>query len=668
MDTATATGQAPNTASESHEHRELLFAILAGIAYFNGLILEYLVKADAAAWLAFLATYFFGGFYTIQEVIASIRRRRFEVDFLMIVAAIGAASIGRWAEGAVLLFLFSLGHALEEVAMAKARASIEALAAMMPRVARVRRDQAVVEVPVDDLVPGDVCVVRGDDRIPADGIVIAGSTAVDQSSVTGESIPVDKVPVTDRARAEQAPDTVGPESTVFSGTVNGSGAIDVLVTRRAEDSTLARLVQLVREAESSKSPTQRFLDRFQRWYIPAVLLLVVTVFLVGAFVLDRGVSPSFYLAMVVLVAGSPCALAIATPSAILAGVARAARAGVLVKGGGPLENLGRIQVAYFDKTGTLTWGRPRVTDIRTAPGVDEAELRRTAYAVERLSGHPLAAAVVRDLRPEDADRLPEATDVESVTGLGVRARFEGQDVQVGSPRMWSELPPAIGAEVDPLQAEGRTIMVVGTGERILGVVGLMDPPRAESAPMVNSQRAAGIGQIVMLSGDHQQVAAAVGRDVGADEVRGGLMPEDKVGAVATVTGAGTRSAMIGDGVNDAPAMANSTVGIAMGAAGSPVALETAEVALMSDDIGRLPFIVRLSRQTSRIIRINLLFSLVVVIGLVTLSLLGLGIGPAVLVHEGSTIVVVLIALTLLRFQVGREHEGIEHDTEPAPTR
>lgn len=539
---------------------------------------------------------------------------------------------------------------------------------MMPRVARVRRDQAVVEVPVDDLVPGDVCVVRGDDRIPADGIVIAGSTAVDQSSVTGESIPVDKVPVTDRARAEQAPDTVGPESTVFSGTVNGSGAIDVLVTRRAEDSTLARLVQLVREAESSKSPTQRFLDRFQRWYIPAVLLLVVTVFLVGAFVLDRGVSPSFYLAMVVLVAGSPCALAIATPSAILAGVARAARAGVLVKGGGPLENLGRIQVAYFDKTGTLTWGRPRVTDIRTAPGVDEAELRRTAYAVERLSGHPLAAAVVRDLRPEDADRLPEATDVESVTGLGVRARFEGQDVQVGSPRMWSELPPAIGAEVDQLQAEGRTIMVVGTGERILGVVGLMDPPRAESAPMVNSLRAAGIGQIVMLSGDHQQVAAAVGRDVGADEVRGGLMPEDKVGAVATATGAGTRSAMIGDGVNDAPAMANSTVGIAMGAAGSPVALETAEVALMSDDIGRLPFIVRLSRQTSRIIRINLLFSLVVVIGLVTLSLLGLGIGPAVLVHEGSTIVVVLIALTLLRFQVGREHEGIEHETEPAPTR
>lgn len=539
---------------------------------------------------------------------------------------------------------------------------------MMPRVARVRRDQAVVEVPVDDLVPGDVCVVRGDDRIPADGIVIAGSTAVDQSSVTGESIPVDKVPVTDRARAEQAPDTVGPESTVFSGTVNGSGAIDVLVTRRAEDSTLARLVQLVREAESSKSPTQRFLDRFQRWYIPAVLLLVVTVFLVGAFVLDRGVSPSFYLAMVVLVAGSPCALAIATPSAILAGVARAARAGVLVKGGGPLENLGRIQVAYFDKTGTLTWGRPRVTDIRSAPGVDEAELRRTAYAVERLSGHPLAAAVVRDLRPEDADRLPEATDVESVTGLGVRARFEGQDVQVGSPRMWSELPPAIGAEVDQLQAEGRTIMVVGTGERILGVVGLMDPPRAESAPMVNSLRAAGIGQIVMLSGDHQQVAAAVGRDVGADEVRGGLMPEDKVGAVATATGAGTRSAMIGDGVNDAPPMANSTVGIAMGAAGSPVALETAEVALMSDDIGRLPFIVRLSRQTSRIIRINLLFSLVVVIGLVTLSLLGLGIGPAVLVHEGSTIVVVLIALTLLRFQVGREHEGIEDETEPAPTR
>ena len=667
-------GHDPNGGS-GHDHgplgerAELIFAIVSGVTYVTGILLEYAVKAEGLALAAFLATYFFGGFFTLKEAIGAVRRGRFEVDFLMLVAAAGAATIGRFAEGAVLLFLFSLGHALEEVAMAKARSSIEALAQLAPRSARVRRGSEVEEVPVEQLVSGDLVVVRPNDRISADGFVTSGVTTVDQSSVTGESVPVDKIPVDDVELAQRVPATVTMDNIVYAGTINGPGAIDVMVTSRAQDSTLARVVQMVREADSQKSPTQRFLDRFQRWYVPAVVLFVIAVFAFGMGILDDSFADSFYRAMVVLVAASPCALAVATPSGVLAGVARAARAGVLVKGGGPLENLGRVEAIAFDKTGTLTWGRPRVTDVVAAANVGEDELRRTAYAVERMSDHPLAAAVVRDLRPTAGGGMTEAEQVESVTGKGVRAVFEGGPVAVGSPALFERgLPTDVEAIVADLRSRGRTIMVVGSGERILGVLGLMDTSRAESAPVVELLRNAGIRRMVMMSGDHQQVAEAVGRGVGMDEVLGGLMPEDKVSAVATMTQSGTRVAMLGDGVNDAPAMANATVGVAMGAAGSAVALETADVALMSDDLGKVPFAVDLSRRTSRVIRANLIFSLAIVAILVPVTLTGLGIGPAVLVHEGSTIIVVLNALTLLRFRTGREHEGVEHEPHPADVR
>lgn len=669
--TSQTTGPPPGK-TDDHDHShgflgeraELWFAIASGVTYVVGMLLEYVADAPGPALAAFLATYFFGGFFTLREAIMTVRRGRFEVDFLMLVAAVGAAAIGRFAEGAVLLFLFSLGHALEEVAMAKAKSSIEALAELTPRVARVRRGETVAEVPVEELALGDVAVIRPNERIAADGFVLTGTTSVDQASVTGESVPVDKWPVDDPELAQRVPATVEAASTVYAGTINGPGAIEVVVTRRAEDSTLARVVQLVREADSHKSPTQQFLDRFQIFYVPGVVLFVIGVFLFGTFVLTEPTADSFYRAMVVLVAASPCALAIATPSAVLAGVARAARAGVLVKGGGPLENLGRVQAICFDKTGTLTWGRPRVTDVVAAPGVSEEELRTTAYAVERLSDHPLAAAVVRDLRPEGP--TPEATDVQSVTGKGVRAVLDGRSVAIGSPALvGDELPARVGEDVQRLQEGGRTIMVVATDDRVLGVLGLMDTQRGESAPVVQSLRDAGVERMVMISGDHQRVADVVGRSVGMDEVRGGLMPEDKVATVGALTQSGTRTAMLGDGVNDAPAMASATVGVAMGAAGSAVALETADVALMSDDLGRVPFAVALARRTSQVIRRNLIFSLAIVAVLVPVTLMGLGIGPAVFVHEGSTIIVVLSALTLLRFRVGREHEGIEHEAAPA---
>ncbi|MET8776870.1 heavy metal translocating P-type ATPase [Nocardia sp. NPDC004654] len=659
-----------NTHEHGHsilgERGELIFAIAAGVTYAAGMAAEYLFSAPPwAAITLFAATYFLGGFFTIRTAVATVRRGRFEVDFLMLVAALGAAAVGKWAEGSVLLFLFSLGHALEEYAMGRAKRSIEALADLAPSTALVRGDDgAVREVDVENLAVGDVVVVLPNSRLAADGIVIDGTSSVDESSVTGESIPVEKSALTG-ATVDRAP--VSEAHRVFAGTVNGSGAMDVLVTSRAADSMLARVITMVREADTHKSPTQRFIDRFQLFYVPAVLAAVFGVLAFGMIALTEPFADSFYRAMVVLVAASPCALAIATPSAVLSGVARAAQAGVLAKGGGPLETLGRVRSIAFDKTGTLTWGLPRVTDIVAVRPESRAELIATLHAVESYSDHPLATAITRDLAP----LLPEgsarrATEVNSVTGRGVTALVDGHPTEVGNLTMFGELeadgvPAPIADIVDDLHARGRTTMIVRHAGAYLGVVGVMDTPRAEAAPVIARLRALGIEDVVLISGDHQRVADAVAADMGLDAAHGGLLPEDKVTMIGRLGG---DTAMVGDGVNDAPAMVNSSVGIAMGAGGSAVALETADVALMVDDIGRLPFAVALSRRTARIIRQNLTFALVIVAVLVPATLIGLPIGPAVFIHEGSTLLVVANALRLLRFRRGAEHEGIVHEARP----
>lgn len=664
--------------SAEHDHEsghsarwEIGFAIASGVTYTAGMIAEYALKLPDVGTALFLATYFFGGFFTIRSAIKSTLNGKFEVDFLMLVAAIGAASIGRFAEGAVLLFLFSLGHALEEFALARASKSIEALAGLAPRTALVHvggpstTAGEFVDRQVEDVAVGDLVLIRPNARVSSDGVVVDGRSAIDQSAVTGESMPVEKEPL-DPTRTSRVAD----ENKVFAGTVNGSGALVVQVTALAKDSTLSKVVELVASTDQAKSPTQRFLDRFQRIYVPAVIAFVIGVFLVGYFALGNPFDDAFYLAMAVLVAASPCALALATPSAVLAGVARAARAGVLVKGGAPLETLGRVTSIAFDKTGTLTWGEPRVTDTVAAPGVELDELLATTLAVEKLSDHPLAAAVAEAVGARTSTVLT-ASDLQSVTGRGVRAVVEGESVEIGNVRLFTDagivLDGAVAADVERLQAGGRTLMIVRRGGRFLGVIGVMDTPRREAGQVLDRLRESGMTDIVMISGDHQQVAEAVGREVGVDRALGGLLPEDKVTHVRGLSGAGPdarRCAMVGDGVNDAPAMAQADVGIAMGAAGSAVALETADVALMSDDLGRLPFAVRLSRQTSRIIRQNLIAALGIVVLLVIVTFLGMPMGPVVFIHEGSTLIVVANALRLLRFEVGKEHEGVEHEVRP----
>ena len=644
------------------EQSELIFAALSGALLAGGWLIESFAAA-APGWLptaCYVAAYFFGGYFTLKEAIENLRAKRFEIDTLMLVAAVGAAALGKWAEGALLLFLFSLGHSLEHYAMGRARKAIEALAKLAPETATVRRDGSTQEVAVGELQLGDVVIVKPNERMPADGVVVVGNSSVNQAPVTGESVPVDKRPIGDAAAAKAALaafDKVGPESRVFAGTINGAGAIEVMVARRAEQSTMARVVKMVTEAEAQRSPTQQFTEKFERIFVPLVLALVV-VLMFAWVVIDEPFAASFYRAMAVLVAASPCALAISVPSAVLSGVARAGRGGVLVKGGGPLENLGTLTSIAFDKTGTLTEGKPRLTDVVAVAGATEDQLLAVALAVEEHSDHPLASAVVGGARERLAGRVqpPVVADVKSITGRGIEAQVAGERVLIGKPVLFSELPDvALTAEVsaanDKLVAAGRTTMVVRQGARFLGVIGVMDTPRPVAAQVMAELRALGIERLIMISGDNQQVADAVAKTVGLTEARGDLMPEHKVEAIKKLREEHGKVAMVGDGVNDAPAMANATVGIAMGAAGSDVALETADVALMADDLAQLPFAVGLSRSTSRIIKQNLWVSLGVVAVLIPATIFGLNIGTAVLFHEGSTVIVVINALRLLAYKV-----------------
>lgn len=652
--------QSPDHSGHSHggifgERTELIFAILCGVALLLGWLISIFYSGDN--WISFtlyLLAYLFGCVFFLREVIESTLRGRFEIEFLMLVAAIGAAALGKWAEGSLLLFLFSMGHALEHYAMGRARHAIKSLASLAPDVATVLRQDEALVIPVEELRVGDTVIIKTNERVTADGFVIQGESVVNQAPITGESVPVDKRPVEDMVLAARNPSKLSAEHRVFAGTLNGSGSLQVQVTQLANESTLARVITMVNEAEAQQSPTQHFTKRFEKYFVPAVILLVALLHFAFLFV-DERFAESFYRAMAVLVAASPCALAIATPSAVLSGIARAAKGGVLVKGGGPLENLGRLGAIAFDKTGTLTQGQPQLTDILCEPDIPETELLANVIAVESLSDHPLAQAIVRDLQPKLCGvSIPPATELTNRVGQGIQAMVNGSYVSIGKLKLFEEMDanqPSVELvqQVRQLESQGRTTMIVRQGTRYLGVLGLMDTPRREAKATISRLRKLGIDQMIMISGDNQPVADSVAMAVGIDDAWGELMPEDKVAAIQKLR-AERAVAMVGDGVNDAPAMAAATVGIAMGAAGSDVALETADVALMADDLTRLPFAVGLSRKTGRIIRQNLWFSLGMVAVLVPATLFGLQLGFAVLFHEGSTLLVVGNALRLLAYR------------------
>jgi Cd2+/Zn2+-exporting ATPase len=651
-----------NKKTPEHDHggvfgknSELIFAALSGVFLAIGFGLSFVNGLPPLlSTCLYGAGYFLGGYYTTKEAYEAIRKGQFEIDFLMLVAALGAAFLGQWAEGALLLFLFSLGHSLEHYAMGRATKSIAALADLAPKTAIVRRDGKETEVPVEELVPNDIIIIKPNSKISADGAVIKGESSVNQAPITGESIPVDKFPVEGPDKDYTGDKTLKPEHKVFAGTINGSQVLEVRVTRLAADSTLSRLVKLVNDTEAQKSPTQLFTDRLQKVYVPAVLVLVFSL-LFAYLIIDEPFSKSFYRAMAVLVAASPCALAISTPSAVLSGIARAARSGVLIKGGGPLEQLGSLTAIAFDKTGTLTEGKPQLTGVVALAEIPENEILAIAVAVEKLSDHPLAAAIVKGgldrLKRKD---IPSATDLEAFTGHGVKATLDGKKVIIGNRGLFKGLTAEVNEQVEKLEKEGNTTMLVEIDGKIMGLIALMDVPRKEAKKTLKALSQMGIKRMVMLTGDNQQVAEAVAGQIGITDAWGGLLPEQKVKAVQDLIKKEKKVAMVGDGVNDAPAMAKSTVGIAMGAAGSDVALETADIALMADRLDNLPFAIGLSRQSGRIIKQNLVISLGMVAVLIPLTILGIsGIGPAVIGHEGSTLVVVFNGLRLLVYKNGQ---------------
>lgn len=644
---------------------ELLLAIIALAALLTGWIggsLTDLLPPWAvilSAVIAFAA----GGFTGIRETLIGIRHGKFDIDFLMTAAAFGAAAIGEWEEGALLLFLFTLSGALETFAMDRTRHAIEALTNLRPSVATVNRDGRLVLLPVEDLQIADVVVVRPGERVPVDGVVIKGRSAIDQSPITGESIPVYK-------------ETNDP---VFAGTINGQGALDVTVTKLAADTTLSKIIKLVGEAQQDATPTQQFIDRFSQPYTFAVVAATLLVFAIARLFVNEPFDLSLYRAMTLLVVASPCALVISTPASVLSAIAAAARGGVLIKGGVYLEKIAGISIVAFDKTGTLTPGKPVVTDVRSFIQYTDDDVLRMAASAELPSEHHIGKAIIEMARGRDLP-LEHPIDFYAISGNGIQARFDRGDhketIYIGNDRLYMdeqmEFSPAIRVIGESLQKQGKTVMLVVRRSTIddtlghtrdwevVGFIAVADAVRAEARDAITAMRAAGVQRIAMLTGDNDAVAQHIAREVGISEVYSQLLPEQKVELVRKLSEQG-KTAMIGDGVNDAPALATASVGIAMGAGGTDVALETADVVLMSSDLSKLPFIVKLGRRADRVVRQNVIFSISVIVTLVTLTIVApliisgfvLPLPLGVVGHEGSTLIVVTNGLRLLAMRPQR---------------
>ncbi len=622
------------------EHWTYLLVGLAGLFMLVGWLGETILDMNSPLVLAFFVlSYVAGGYDIATHAIPGLLKGKFDTDVLMLAAAAGAAMLGEWAEGAFLLFLFALGHAGEHYALDRARNAVQALGELMPKTALIKQNDSIIERPVEQVQIGDVVVVRPGDRIPVDGQVQTGESSVDQSPITGESVPVDK--------------RKGDE--VFAGSINQDAALDIAVTRMAQDNTLSRVMQLVAEAQDQQSPTQRYTERFTSRLVPAILVLSLLVIILPPLLGWMPLSESLYRAMLLLVAAAPCALALGTPAAVLAGIAQAARNGVLIKGGVHLENLGAIKAMAFDKTGTLTEGKFQVTDVISLNGVSETELIRLTAAVEQQSSHPLAQAVVRHARSQGLS-LPSAHGLENISGRGVRSVVEGLPVAIGALNLFEMdgdgmIATDVAAIVRNLERTGKTTITVRYGSTFVGVLGLADAPRTGVIQTLQRLLDLGVDHLIMLTGDNDDVARRIAKEVGVTDVRAQLLPEQKLDAIKEMQRAYEKVAMTGDGVNDAPALATATVGIAMGGAGSAIALETADVALMADDLGKLPFAVGLSQASRRIIFQNLAIALGIILVLVFTSVLGLvQLSGAVILHEGSTIIVVMNALRLLRYR------------------
>jgi Zn2+/Cd2+-exporting ATPase len=596
----------------------------------------------------FTVAYIAGGIFGVQASLRSLRQWTIDVDLLMVLAALGAAFVGAPFEGAMLLFLFSLSNVLQAYAVDRTRKAIRSLMKLRPDKALTRRDGNTVLLPIEQLVVGDIVIVRPGEGIPLDSVIVEGQSSIDESSLTGESIPV----------AKKAGDGV------FAATINQTGGLEVRVSKLAKDSTIEKLIRMVEEAQSEKAETQRFLNRAEQFYAVGVITFTILLILVPWFFLHESFRATFYRAMTVMVVASPCALIISTPASILSAIGGAARRGVLFKGGVHLERTATIRLIAFDKTGTLTEGKPRVTDIiPTGKEVTLTEKANTlnllqmAASVEAKSEHPLAAAIVTEAKRQELPIL-DCTAFHSISGKAASGVIGGRRIVVGSIRHFETLGSVVDAplrrELNALQDRGKTCVLVGESDEqavcILGGLAIADVLRNEAAEMVKALKTIGVERVVMVTGDNRRVAAAIARQAGIDEFHADLLPEDKVRVLKSLKDIGP-VAMVGDGVNDAPALATATVGIAMGAAGTDVAMETADVVLMSDNLRNIPYAISLSRHARSVVWQNLTFAVSVIVVLIASALgLALPLTLGVVGHEGSTVLVCLNGLRLLAFR------------------
>ncbi|MGD1991885.1 MAG: cation-translocating P-type ATPase [Anaerolineae bacterium] len=620
-----------------------LTVVAAGLTLV-GLALT-LFDVPSWSWITLLAAAIgLGGYPVARNAFRELwRSRNLGINSLMVIAVIGAGAIGEWGEAAVVVVLFSLGEALEGFAAEQARGALEGLLDLAPRTAlRITGDGETEEVPVEDLAVGDRVLVRPGDRISVDGVVQSGRSAVDQSPITGESVPVEKI----------------SGDPVFAGTVNLSGALEVEATRRAEDNTLSHMVALVREAQSRHAPVQRFIDRFARVYTPTVTVIAALVAVVPPLALGRpfwGEAGWLVRALQMLVIACPCALVISTPVSLVSAMTNAASRGVLIKGGRYLEALSQAGVFAFDKTGTLTVGRPVVTDLVDVCSCEDCPDTcglEHAAALEVQSSHPLAQALVEEARARGV-AVPAAQNVAILSGRGIEGVVNGRQVTVGSHAHFDEhFPhdPAVCRRAEDLAAQGKTVVLVRHDDEICALFGVADAPRASSRRALDALKAEGV-RTLMLTGDDPRVAEQIARQVGVDTLEAGLLPEEKVAAIAALTEAGERVVMVGDGVNDAPALARADVGVAMGAAGSAQAMETADVVLMGDDLEQLPFALRLSRRAKGVVTANIVFALVVKAIVFGLALAGLAtLWMAIVADVGASLTVILNGMRLRRME------------------
>jgi Cd2+/Zn2+-exporting ATPase len=609
--------------------------VAAGVLLALGMLSRLSPAAAAFSSMLFAAAVLLAGIHPVRRAWVSLRSRVLDINVLMVVAVCGAVALGEWSEGASVVFLFALAQLLETRAMERARGAIRALMDLAPADAVVQRDGAEVSVGIDDVRVGEVIVVKPGEKIPLDGRVHSGDSHVNEAPVTGESLPVEKSPGAD----------------VFAGTINGRGALLIAVSRLGRDSTIARIVHLVERAQSQRAPSQMFVDRFARIYTPAVLAVAVLVAVGGPLVLGGPWSPWLYRSLVLLVISCPCALVISTPVSIVSALAAAARKGVLIKGGARLEQLASVRCIAFDKTGTLTHGRLRVVNVAATDGVPSAEVLRLAASLESRSEHPIGRAIVEHARTASI-AISGSESFQAIPGRGAEGIVDADRVVVGNHRLFEErglCSPDAHERLESMTADGCSTVMVARGGRTVGVIGVADEPRESAAEVVEMLREQGVAHIVLLTGDHERAAKAIAAGAGIREYRASLLPEDKVSAVEELRRRYGVLAMVGDGVNDAPALATANIGIAMGVAGTDAALETADVALMADELPKIAFAIRLSRAAARNIRVNIGFSLLLKGAFLVMALTGTAtLWMAVVADMGASLIVIANALRLLR--------------------